>query len=82
MNIGASELIAIIALLGSAFAWINKVHDGFDKRLDKIANDMNGLGSRVSILEGGTCELLAEQINQLKSNFYDIENTVNNLRGD
>ncbi len=74
MNIGTSELIAIIALIGGSITWLNSQFSAIDKRFDKINQDVNGLGSRVSIFEEGTCELLGEQINQLKSKLYDLEN--------
>jgi tetrahydromethanopterin S-methyltransferase subunit G len=93
MTFGTSELIAVISLFVAFVAWVNsnftaidkrfdKVKDDTNKRFDTIDKDINGLGSRVSIVDEGTCELLGEQINQLKSRLFDLEKRLNNFKGD
>ena len=88
MFFGTSELIATITLFVGFVAWVNskfdtietrfdRVKDENNKRFDKIDKDINGLGSRVAIVDEGTCELLGEQINSLKSKIFDLEKHLN-----
>lgn len=76
MTIGASEVITIATLLIAFVAWVNKSFSDIDKRFDRQKDDINGLGRRVSLLEGGTCEILTEQINQLRTKLFDLENKL------
>ena len=93
MTFGTSELIAVISLFVAFVAWVNsnftaidkrfdKVKDDTNKRFDAVERDMNGLGSRVSIVDEGTCELLGEQINSLKAKIFDLEKRLNSSKGD
>ncbi|WP_055077619.1 hypothetical protein [Pseudanabaena sp. 'Roaring Creek'] len=76
MNIGISEVLAIVGLFGAAFVWIHKMFDAVDKRFDKNVDVMNTLNARFAIFEQGTVEVLEEKINQVKAKQFDLEDKL------
>jgi hypothetical protein len=92
MTIGSSELIAIMGMLFAFIAWVNSNFGNIDKRFDRtkddnnirfdnLDKDLNGLGSRIEVIDKGTTEILYEQINQLKTKQFDLESQLTILRG-
>jgi hypothetical protein len=73
MTIGTSELIAIITLLIGFVAWVNSTFVAIDKRFDNMKTDINGLGTRLTVFEEGTAELLEQKINLLRATIFDLE---------
>jgi hypothetical protein len=73
---GASEVLAGFALMGGAFAWLNREFKQIDKRLDSNRDDINGLGSRLTLFEQGTVEVLEEKISQIKDKQIHLEDFI------